>query len=113
MKLQVNRTKNVDSDRRGNVRGVTYTLAFQLLLSNEEQSTIHNCGLEHELIFQSQAKIVSAYQLIGSEVTWTRLELPLALSIQQSMVENCQSFAALVRTATTFEGRTSVELGAV
>lgn len=110
MQLRVTRTKQPDLDRRGNVRNVYYGLSFALELTPEEQSLIENNGLKDELIFQSQAKIVSASELINGETSWHRLNLELALSIQNSMMENCKKFARLARIAATFEGTDTIDL---
>ena len=62
------------------------------------------------MLFQSQSKVVFAREVLEGEAVWHGLSLPLALSIQNSMVENCQGFAKLARTAATFEGTDLVEL---
>ena len=110
MQLRVTRTKQSDVDRRGNVREVHYGLSFALVLTPEEQSLVEDNGLKNELIFQSQAKIVRVHELINGEVSWHRLDLELALSVQSSMRENCKNFARLARIAAAFEGTDTIDL---
>jgi hypothetical protein len=110
VQVQVTRTKNVDRDRRGNIRGVTYTMAFGFVMNDAERAAIFESGLSTEVIFQSSAKTVVARELIDGEAQWNGLTLSLALSIQNSMIENCGAYAKLVRTATTFEGRHTIDL---
>jgi hypothetical protein len=110
MQLKVRRAKQVDTDRRGNIKDVYYSLSFSLQMPSEERSSLEQNGLLYEVIFHSTNRTVLAKELIGGEATWSHLELQLALSIQNSMLENCRGFAKLARTAMTFEGEYVLDL---
>jgi hypothetical protein len=112
MRLEIVRTRNTSTDRRGNVKSVSFSLRFSLKLTAEEQSIVRDNALESESLFQSQARFVVAREAIAGSAEWTGLPLASALSIQGSMIDNCRGFAALVRTAAGFDGTHEIELSA-
>jgi hypothetical protein len=110
MHLQITRTQELETDRRGNVRGVNFRLQFQLQLNDEEGALIRDNALDSHLLFESPSKFVQAREIIGGTAEWTVPSLEIALSIQQSMIENCRSFDGLVRSAANFEGNQVIDL---
>lgn len=109
MVLQINRQRNARTDRKGNVKDVSFALRFRMLLDSEEQSSIAASNLGWHILFKSTERTF-AHELIDADVDWTLPTLELALSIQQSMVDNSRGFDALVRKSATFDGHHEVDL---
>jgi hypothetical protein len=101
--LVIARARQSDVDRHGIPKNVRFNLRFELELEPDEEVIVRANQLESHTLFDSPAKQIVAREVMGEIVELTLPSLDLALTVEDTMTNNCKSFAALVTQARIFE----------